>query len=93
MNTYNDLMMQNGNGPSLQQDFHRFSPSSSNNNPLDLPYSHDLFMSSSPSGQPQQQQLSQNRHMNVMQQQQQQQSTALPPQATMHQVEFTNLKN
>jgi hypothetical protein len=88
MNTYNDIMMPNGAGPSLQQDFHRFSPS--NNNPLDLPYSHDLFMSSSPAGQPspQQQSMPQNRHMNVMQQPPQ------PSQATMHQVntkiEFIN---
>jgi hypothetical protein len=83
MNTYNDLMMSNSNGPSLQQDFHRFSP---NNNPLDLPYSHDLFMSPPPSTQSQQQQIPQNRHMTVMQSQQQ--PTNLPPQATMHQVEF-----
>ena len=90
MNTYNDLMMSNGNGPSLQQDFHRFSPSLSNNNPLDLPYSHDLFMSSSASGPPppppSQQQMPQNRHMNVMQTQQQ--TSVPPPQTTMHQVKY-----
>jgi hypothetical protein len=87
MNTYNDLMMPNGNGPSLQQDFHRFSPSLSNNNPLDLPYSHDLFMSPSPSGPPPpQQQIPQSRHMNGMQPQQQ--SSTLPSQATMHQVTY-----
>jgi len=87
MNTYNDLMMPNGNGPSLQQDFHRFSPSLSNNNPLDLPYSHDLFMSPSPSGPPPpQQQIPQSRHMNGMQSQQQ--PSTLPSQATMHQVTY-----
>jgi hypothetical protein len=84
MNTYNDLMMPNGNGTPLQQDFHRFSPSLSNNNPLDLPYSHDLFMSPPPSQQ--QQQLPQNRHMNVMQSQQQ--PSAPPSQATTHQVKY-----
>jgi hypothetical protein len=85
MNTYNDLIMPNGNGPSLQQDFHRFSPSLSNNNALDLPYSPDLFMSSSPSGPPQQQ-VPQNRHMNAMQTQQQ--TSAPPLQTTMHQVKY-----
>jgi hypothetical protein len=85
MNTYNDLMMSNGNGPSLQQDYHRYSPSSSNNNPLDLPYSHDLFMSPSPSGPPQPQ-IPQNRHMNVMQSQQQ--PPVPPPQTAMHQVKY-----
>ncbi len=92
MNAYNELMMPNGNSPSLQQDFHRFSPSLSNNNTHDLPYTHDIFMSPSPSGPPPppppqpQSQLSQNRHMNVMQTQQQQ--PAPPPQATMHQVKY-----
>jgi len=76
-------MMPNSNGPSLQQDFHRFSPSLSNNNPLDLPYSHELFMSPSPSGPPSQQQIPQNRLMNVMQSPQQ--TSAPPPQATMQQ--------
>ncbi|CAF1063625.1 unnamed protein product [Adineta steineri] len=91
MNTYNDLMMPNGNNTSLQQDFHRFSPSVSNNNPLDLPYSHDLFMSSSPAGPPlpqqqQQQQKPQNRHMNVMQSQQQQQPQVPSSQMATNQV-------
>lgn len=80
MNTYNDMMMTNGNGPSLQQDFHRFSPSLSNNSPLDLPFGHDIFMSPSPSG------PSQNRHVNVMQTQQQQ--SVPPPQTAMHQVKY-----
>lgn len=91
MNTYNDMMMPNGTGPSLQQDFHRFSPSLSNNNSLDLPFGHDIFMSPSPSGSSQQQQMPQNRHMNVMQtQQQQQQQQSIPPspQTAMHQVKY-----
>jgi hypothetical protein len=63
MNTYNELMMPNNNGPPLQQDYHQYS----NTNPADLPYSPDLFMSSSSNlGQ----QSVQNRHMNVMQHQQ-----------------------
>ena len=78
MNNYNELMMSNGTGPPLQQDFHRFSPSMSTPNPLDHPYNHDLFMSPLPSGaSPQQQQPPPNLHMNVMQAQQQ---------AAMHQV-------
>jgi hypothetical protein len=78
MNSYNDLMMPNSNGPPLQQDYHQYS----NNNPLDLPYSSDLFMSP-PSSMGQQ--TVQNRHMNIMQQQQQQ-GPSSHPQATMHQV-------
>lgn len=84
MNTYNDIMMSNTNGgPALQQDFHQLSPSLMNNNSLDLPYNHDIFMSPSPSGP--QQQMQQNRHMNPMQSQQQ---PSVPPQsqAGMHQV-------
>ncbi len=84
MNTYNDLMMSNGNGPPLQQDFHGFSPSLSNNNSLDLSYNHDMFMSPSSSGPPPP--PSQNRHMHVMQPQQQ--SSAPPSQTTMHQVKY-----
>ncbi len=82
MNTYNDLMMPNGNGPQLQQDFHRFSPSLSNNNSLDLQYNHDMFMSPSSSGPP----PPQNRHMPVMQSQQQ--PSAPSSQTTMHQVKY-----
>ena len=83
MNTYNDMMMGNGNGPSLQQDYHQYST----NNSLDLPYNPDSLMSSvSNIGQPS---LS-NRHMTVMQHQQQQPPpppSSLPhPQAPMHQV-------
>jgi hypothetical protein len=74
MNSYNDLMMPNSNGPPLQQDYHQYS----NNNPLDLPYSSDLFMSP-PSSMGQQ--PVQNRHMNIMQQ-----GPSAHPQATMHQV-------
>jgi hypothetical protein len=70
MSTYNDLMMSNGAGPSVSQDFHQYSSPMMANNPLDLPYNHDLFMSSSPSTQ-QQQSLSHQRHVNAMQQQQQ----------------------
>ncbi len=82
MNTYNDLMMPNNNGSPLQQDYHQYS----NNNPLDLPYSPDLFMS--PSSNMGQQSI-QNRHMNVMQHQQPPPPTppSLPhPQASIHQV-------
>jgi hypothetical protein len=78
MNTYNDLIMPNNNVPPLQQDYHQYS----NNNPPDLSYSQDLFMSpSSNIGQ----QSVQNRHMNVMQHQQ---PPPPPPhpQAPMHQV-------
>lgn len=90
MNNYNDMMMPNGNGPPLQQDFHGFSPSMSNANSLDHPYNHDLFMSSLPSGgPPPQQQMPSNRHMNVMQAQQQ---ASIPSsQATMHQVKLFHL--
>lgn len=89
MNNYNDLMMPNGTGPHLQQDFHGFSPSMSNSNSLDHSYNHDLYMSPLPTGAPpplpqQQQQMPPNRHMNVMQAQQQ--ASIPPPQATMHQV-------
>ena len=81
MNAYNDLMMPNGNGPPLQQDFHGFSPSLSNNNSLDLPYNHDMFSSGPPPPPP-----PQNRHMPVMQPQQQ--PSGPPSQATMHQVKY-----
>ncbi len=69
MNSYNDLMMPNNNGPS---DYHQYT----NTNPLDLPYSPDLFMSPG-------QQSVQNRHMNVMQHQQ---PPPPHPQSAMHQV-------
>jgi hypothetical protein len=86
MNTYNDLMMPNNNGPPLQQDYHQYS---NNNNPLDLPYSPDLFMSPSPN---MGQQSIQNRHMNVMQHQQPPPPPPPPPhpQAPMHQVYHRN---
>ena len=82
MNTYNDMMMSNNNAPPLQQDYHQYS----NNNPLDLPYSPDLFMSPGSNMGPQ---SVQNRHLNAMQHHQQ--APPLPPslshpQATMHQV-------
>ncbi len=90
MNTYNDLIMSNNNGPPLQQDYHQYS----NNNPLDLPYSPDLFMS--PASNMGQQSL-QNRHMNVMQHQQPPPPPPPPPhphpQATMHQVYHRNYFN
>ena len=74
MTTYNDLMMSNGAGSSIPQDFHQYSSPMMGNNPLDLPYNHDLFMSPSPSTQQQQQQqqqsLSHQRHVSAMQQQQ-----------------------
>jgi hypothetical protein len=77
-NTYNDLMMSNNNGQPLQQDYHQYT----NNNPLDLPYSSDLFMSSSTNmGQ---QSVQNHRHMNAMQHQQ----PPSHPQATMHQVYY-----
>jgi len=85
MNTYNDLMMPNNNGPPLQQDYHQYS---NNNNPLDLPYSPDLFMSPSPN---MGQQSIQNRHMNVMQHQQPPPPPPpTHPQAPMHQVYHRN---
>lgn len=72
MTTYNDLMMSNGAGSSIPQDFHQYSSPMMANNSLDLPYNHDLFMSPSPSTQQQQQQqhqsLSHQRHVNAMQQ-------------------------
>ena len=81
MNTYDNMMMPNGTGPAMQQDFHQFSPSLSMNNSLDNSYGHDLFMSSSPSGSQNQPVIPQNRHINSMQTQQQ--STS---QSAMHQV-------
>jgi hypothetical protein len=82
MNTYNDLMMPTNNGLSLQPDYHQYS----NNNPLDLPYNSDLFMSPGTNiGQP----PMQNRHMNVMPHQQPPPpppTSLTHPQATMHQV-------
>ena len=85
MNSYNDFMMPNNNGSPMQPDYHHQYPS---NNPLDLPYSSDLFMSpSSNMGQP----PGPNRHMNMMQQPAQQQAPPPPPghphcQPSMHQV-------
>ena len=76
MNTYNDLMMLNTNGPPLQQDYHQYP---NNPNSLDLSYNSDLFMSST--GNMGQQPVP-NRHMNVMPQHQQ----PPHPQAAMHQV-------
>ena len=47
MDTFNDLMMSNGD----VQDFHSYSSTSiPSNNTLDLPFNHDMFMSSSTSG-------------------------------------------
>ena len=84
MNTYDNMMMPNGPAPTMQQDFHQFSPSLSMNNSLDNSYGHDLFMSPSPTGPQNQPVLPQNRHMNIMQTQQQQQSSS-------HQVNNTEL--
>lgn len=84
MNTYNDMMMTNGNGPPLQQEYHQYSTNPS----LDLSYNPDPIMSSvSNIGQPS---LS-NRHMPVMQHQQPPPPPPPPsalshPQAGMHQV-------
>ncbi|CAF2629926.1 unnamed protein product [Rotaria sp. Silwood2] len=88
MNPYNDLIMPNSNIPPLQQDYHQYS----NNNPFDLPYNSDHFMSqSSNMGQ----QSMQNRHMNVIQHQQPlpPPPSSLPPshpQAAMHQ-QYSNM--
>ncbi|CAF0950930.1 unnamed protein product [Adineta steineri] len=75
-NAYNDMMMPNNTGPPMQQDYHQYT----NNNPLDLPYNSDLFMSPSTN---MEQQPVQNRHMNVMQHQQP--PPPPHPQASMHQ--------
>ncbi len=77
-------MMPTNNGLPLQQDYHQYS----NNNPLDLPYSSEIYMSP---GSNMGQQSVQNRHMNVMQHQQ---PPPPPPpslshqQAAMHQVKY-----
>ena len=78
------MMMPNNNGPPLQQDYHQYS----NNNPLDLPYNSDPFMSPPTNMVPQ---SVQNRHANTMQYQQPPPLPQQPPshsQGQLHQVYF-----